>query len=78
MSGKRIPDQNNFLEKFAAVEGYLKDKLQLYPEPGIVEPRQEEITASYIKQEELRCGRCDTPAESEDIFCGNCGNKLQG
>lgn len=77
MSERKIPDKNNFLQKFAAVENILKDRIQPAAQPTMVVENQNEKALTSPQLQNLKCDKCGGSIESGDIFCGNCGNRLQ-
>lgn len=74
MSGQKIPDFSNFLEKYAAIEDHLNKFLTevapspTVPETQIIEPDQ---------HEDQQCPGCKSILKTGDVFCSKCGYKIE-
>ena len=79
MSVKKIPDKNNFLEKFAAIENLLEGKIEPVSK---LENKEETQTANPGKiiaedsgsDQVEKCTNCGAALNPEFAFCGSCGN----
>ena len=79
MSNQKIPDRSNFLEKFAAIEGFLEGKVQQvdnFEKKGNVEAdNPEEIISQSPSVDGIKkCINCGATLNPEFSFCGSCGN----
>ena len=81
MSAKKIPDKSNFLEKFAAVESYLKGKVQMpvstgYAPNTVIKNDPDPQPSSAIGALDMKCPSCGYPQPHDSVFCGICGYKF--
>ena len=77
MSNQKIPDRSNFLEKFAAIEGFLEEKVQQvhnFENKESVEANNPEEIISESPNEIKKCINCGATLNPEFSFCGSCGN----
>lgn len=79
MSDQKIPDRSNFLEKFAAIEGFLEGKIQPASKLENKKSTEEDNSLQIISEspgsgEIKKCINCGATLNPEFSFCGSCGN----